>query len=53
MVSGEDAGEREERPKTKAFREIATLNINDKKEDAKFANMIMLFKGKYVMQFSN
>ena len=41
MGTGEDTGEREERPKTRALREIAseiaTLSINDKEEDAKFA----------------
>jgi hypothetical protein len=41
MGTGEDTGEREERPKTRALREIATLSINDKEEDAKFATMIM------------
>ena len=30
MGTGEDTGEREERPKTKALSEIATLSINDK-----------------------
>ena len=55
MGTGEDTGEREERPKTKALREIATLSINDKEEDAKFAAMIMCtFKnGQYFLNSKN